>query len=71
MFSMAGSHTDGDLAWKIAAGRGAMPGWKDSLTEKQIWDIVNFIQSLGSERPEQEFDPVGVDRQPVEYWNQK
>jgi hypothetical protein len=26
---MAAHHPDGDLAWKIANGRGAMPPWKD------------------------------------------
>ena len=41
---MAMHHADGDLAWKIATGRGAMPGWKSTLTEDQIWDLVNFIK---------------------------
>jgi mono/diheme cytochrome c family protein len=44
--AMAGSHPDGDFAWKIANGRGPMPGWKSVLSEAQIWDTVNFIQSL-------------------------
>ncbi len=39
--SMAGKHQDGDFSWKIANGRGPMPGWQETLTEKQIWDIVN------------------------------
>ncbi len=43
---MAGHHPDGDFAWKIANGRGPMPGWKGVLSEAQIWDTVNFIQSL-------------------------
>jgi mono/diheme cytochrome c family protein len=46
LVSMAGMHEDGDVAWKIAEGRGAMPGWKKTLTEEQIWYLVNFIQSL-------------------------
>ena len=25
-------------------GRGAMPPWKDVLTEKQIWDVVNYLK---------------------------
>ncbi len=37
-------HSDGDLAWKIAHGRGVMPGFKNVLTEEQIWDVVNFIR---------------------------
>jgi len=44
--AMAGMHEDGDVAWKIAEGRGAMPGWKETLTDEQIWDLVNFIQGL-------------------------
>jgi mono/diheme cytochrome c family protein len=44
--AMAGSHPDGDFAWKIEHGRGAMPAWKATLSEAQIWDTVNFIQSL-------------------------
>jgi mono/diheme cytochrome c family protein len=43
---MAGHHLDGDLAWKIANGRGAMPPWKGSLSDNQIWTLVNFIKSL-------------------------
>ncbi len=44
--AMSGGHPDGDFAWKIANGRGAMPGWKSVLKEDQIWDLVNFIQDL-------------------------
>jgi mono/diheme cytochrome c family protein len=43
---MAPYHSDGDLAWKIAQGRGAMPGWKRQLRARQIWDIVNFIKHI-------------------------
>jgi mono/diheme cytochrome c family protein len=45
---MSGGHPDGDFAWKISIGRGAMPGWKGSLSENQIWDLVNYIQSLSA-----------------------
>lgn len=44
--AMAGQHPDGDFAWKIAEGRGAMPSWKGILKENQIWDLVNYVQSL-------------------------
>jgi mono/diheme cytochrome c family protein len=44
--AMAGHHSDGDLAWKIKNGRGDMPGWGDTLSEEQIWELVNFIQTL-------------------------
>lgn len=43
---VSGHHSDGELAWKIATGRGAMPGWKNVLTEAQIWDVVNYIKTL-------------------------
>ena len=46
--SMAGQHPDGNFAWKIANGRGLMPAWKGTLSEAQIWDTVNFIQSLAA-----------------------
>lgn len=45
--AMAGHHADGDYAWKIENGRGAMPAWKGVLTANQIWDVVNYIQHLG------------------------
>ncbi len=45
---MAGHHhSAGNLAWKIANGRGQMPAWKGVLSENEIWDLVNFTQSLG------------------------
>jgi len=43
---MAGMHPDGDFAWKIQNGRGAMPGWKTVLSDAQIWELVNYIKSL-------------------------
>ncbi len=45
---MAPQHPDGDLAWKIAEGRGAMPGWKTSLSERDIWSVVNYIKGMSS-----------------------
>ena len=47
---MAGHHPDGDLAWKISNGRGAMPGWQGVLSENDIWDLTNFIKSLSHEK---------------------
>ncbi len=45
---MAPQHPDGDLAWKIAQGRGAMPPWKGALSENDIWDVVNYIKQFAS-----------------------
>lgn len=48
---MVPQHTDGDLAWRIAEGRGAMPPWKGTLSENDIWDVVNYIkQFAGAEQ---------------------
>ena len=35
---------DGELAWKIATGRPPMPAWKGTLTETQIWHVVNHLK---------------------------
>lgn len=50
LVAMAGHHTDGDYAWKIENGRGPMPAWKGTLTQDQIWDVVNYIQRLGTHK---------------------
>lgn len=39
------SETDGELFWKISNGRGPMPPWKH-LSEKDRWDLVNYIRTL-------------------------
>jgi mono/diheme cytochrome c family protein len=55
----ARQHTDGDLAWKIATGRDAMPGWSGMLSEQDIWHVVNYLRSLGKKRvgPQTEVAP--------------
>jgi len=45
--AMASEHPDGDFAWKVANGRGAMPAWKEVLSEQDIWHVVNYIKTLG------------------------
>jgi mono/diheme cytochrome c family protein len=42
---MAPQHSDGDLAWKIAEGRGPMPSWKRTLGASEIWDVVNYLKT--------------------------
>ena len=37
------THTEGDFHWKIQTGKGEMPSFKEDLTDKEIWDIINFI----------------------------
>ncbi|WP_022664755.1 c-type cytochrome [Desulfospira joergensenii] len=40
------THSDGDFHWKIIHGKGDMPSFKDEIPEREIWDIVNYINSL-------------------------
>ena len=40
------NHSEGDFFWKISKGRGPMPGFKDQLSERQIWQVINYIKSL-------------------------
>jgi mono/diheme cytochrome c family protein len=39
-----GTHSDGDFFWKIQEGRGSMPSFKDDLSDKEIWSIINYIR---------------------------
>ena len=43
------SETDGSLFWKMTNGRGPMPSWKDDLSEKERWELVNYIRKLGKD----------------------
>jgi len=43
---MSGKHKDGDFFWKIKVGKDDMPSWENKLSSNQMWDLVNFIQSL-------------------------
>lgn len=43
---MSKSHSDGELAYKIRVGRGAMPGWEGVLGETEIWSLINYIKSI-------------------------
>jgi mono/diheme cytochrome c family protein len=43
---MSGRHSDGDFAWKIRNGKGDMPAWDNELDDKEIWSLVNYIQSV-------------------------
>jgi len=58
---MAGMHTPGDLHWKIATGRNAMPPWGEMLDDRTIWDLVNYLQKVigagkGGENPAHDED---------------
>ena len=47
--AMAGTHPDGDFAYKIKTGRGSMPGWGNTLSNAEIWHLVNYIQLMDKE----------------------
>ncbi len=38
--------TDGEIFWKITAGKGPMPSYQKELTANERWDIVNYLRSL-------------------------
>ena len=38
--------TDGELFWKITEGRNQMPSFATALSERQRWDVVNYLRSL-------------------------
>lgn len=40
------AESDGEIFWKISAGRGPMPSWK-FLPENDRWALVRYIRSLG------------------------
>ena len=37
---------DGVVAYRIANGVGLMPAWRSTLSENQIWDLINFIRAI-------------------------
>jgi len=43
---MMAMETDGSLFWKMSNGRGPMPSWKDTLTDKERWELVGYIRKL-------------------------
>lgn len=45
--SHLGQHTDGDLHYLIANGTSTgMPAWAGTLTDEQIWHVINFLRDL-------------------------
>ncbi|MEP6673356.1 MAG: cytochrome c [Chthoniobacter sp.] len=41
------AESDGSLFWKLSEGRGAMAPFKSALSEKQRWELVTYIRTLG------------------------
>ena len=46
LMAMAPHHSEGDLRWKVAKGRGEMPGWEETLSDEQIWHLVHYMKTL-------------------------
>ncbi len=40
--------SDGALFWKLTNGNSPMASYKESLTEEQRWQLVNYIRHLAS-----------------------
>ncbi len=40
------SQSDGALYWKITEGRPPMASYKETLTDEQRWQLVNYIREL-------------------------
>lgn len=50
-FTSAEFHTEltgasGEFLCITAEGRGAMPGWKETLSDEQMWEVLTYIGSL-------------------------
>jgi mono/diheme cytochrome c family protein len=39
--------TDGDLFYILAKGKGRMPGYEKKVTAEQMWQMIDYIHSLG------------------------
>ena len=48
----AKNDTDGEILWHVAEGSAAgepgsaMPAWKGTLTQDQIWQVITYLQTL-------------------------
>jgi mono/diheme cytochrome c family protein len=45
--SAPGVHTDGEMFYWVSYGYpgSAMPAWKDTLTEEERWDVINYVRA--------------------------
>ncbi|MGH9706644.1 MAG: c-type cytochrome [Candidatus Acidiferrales bacterium] len=46
-----GQLTDGEIFWKIGAGRRPMPSFGSRLSEKQRWELVGYIREFAAQPP--------------------
>lgn len=40
------SQSDGAIFWKLSEGKNAMASYKNSISEKDRWDLVNFLRTF-------------------------
>jgi copper resistance protein D len=61
----AANHTAGDLYWWLSYGveQTAMPGFSESLSEEERWDLINFLRALSSAERARSLAPV-IENQP-------
>lgn len=43
--------TDAQLFWRIGAGRRPMPSFQNRLSEKERWELVNYIRQFSAPPP--------------------
>ena len=48
--------SDGELFWKISHGRRPMPSFQDKLTERERWQLVDFIRTF-AQKPSADVTP--------------
>ncbi|MEJ2635261.1 MAG: cytochrome c [Calditrichia bacterium] len=41
------NQSDGAIFWKITTGYGMMASYKEALSQKQRWEVVDYIRKLG------------------------
>lgn len=54
------ANTEGELFYKITAGRGVMPPFENTLSEEERWNLVNFIKNYSPDR-----EALWIDAPPI------
>jgi len=58
--------TDGELFWKISEGKGLMASYKNMLSEKDRWNVVNYLRSLKSSSNKENTETFSVPNDKVD-----
>ena len=45
---LMGTRTDGELFWKITAGKKPMPSFESKLTDEERWMVVDYIRTFST-----------------------